>query len=51
MVFCLLRGVPAPGVCVCVSVENDGYYRGWYASYWNAFLLVQAINVSFDKLA
>ena len=32
---CLLRGV----VCVWTS-PHDGYCCGWYASYWNAFLLV-----------
>ena len=28
----------------------DGYCRGWYASYWNAFLLSVSVSVSVNAL-
>ena len=39
---CLLEGVPAPRGCLLqggVETPHDGYYCGWYTSYWNAFFL------------
>ena len=40
-----VRGVHVRGACVGgMSGRRDGHCSGWYASYWNAFLLMYAFN-------
>ena len=39
---CIEGGMCGRGVCVAGGMcgRRDGHCSGWYASYWNAFLLV-----------
>ena len=36
---CRVMGVPGPGGCLVETPLRDGHCCGWYAPYWNAFLL------------